>query len=652
MKKRGIFFMVLVLCIMPIFADQGYTDLGTAGVLEIVEEKLSDAQVNTASTVTVITKEQIETLKPESTMDLLNTALGVTGTTYGGLGTEQHAQIRGASSAETLVYLDGTLITSAHNEIVDLNTIPVNMIDHIEIIKSGAGNLTRTSAVGGIINIITKKGESSDTPWTVSLENGSYLPEKYVSEGTTKQNWRGLVDSQKLDLTYSHASDTWKVLANAGGVYADNGYTYLATNTATTRSLRTNSALYGFHGGMNLDGTIGENITLSSHNLGSYQKVGVSGTTSYPTPKAYQKDTFLSTANTAVFSNLDFLGMNKVNANVGFSYGKTYYSNEGSSEESTHNKYMGNASAEEFWNFGETASLTAGEAVDFNYLDSTNAGQHTRVVPQLYTNGAIYLDKGAISLHPMVNISYVSDKNIISPNASLGAIFTLTPTMSITANAGYAERLPTFYDMYFQDAWGYMIGNENLKTEKGLNGEVGFSFKGEVLSYTGTGFVRDIFDQIAWEAVDPSNPYGAWTAKNNSHAFYAGTEQTISVAVMKGLTISAGYLFNRGFDLANHSLAETYEINYNRRHTIKGSISYTSGQVTAMMNAEYLSPYYYSNSKIDKSDSFVVNANIEIKVLKTLDLYLAIDNLFNAVKYSSSYPCAGTKIRIGGNWKF
>jgi outer membrane receptor protein involved in Fe transport len=74
--------------------------------------------------------------------------------------------------------------------------------------------------------------------------------------------------------------------------------------------------------------------------------------------------------------------------------------------------------------------------------------------------------------------------------------------------------------------------------------------------------------------------------------------------------------------------------------------------VTAMMNAEYLSPYYYSNSKIDKSDSFVVNANIGIKVLKTLDLYLAIDNLFNAVKYSSSYPCAGTKIRIGGNWKF
>jgi vitamin B12 transporter len=78
MKKRG-FFFVLVLALsatLAFAATEQYTDLGTAQPLEVTEEKLSDAQANTASTVTVITSEQIAAYNAESTADLIGNATG------------------------------------------------------------------------------------------------------------------------------------------------------------------------------------------------------------------------------------------------------------------------------------------------------------------------------------------------------------------------------------------------------------------------------------------------------------------------------------------------------------------------------------------------------------------------------------------------
>ena len=72
MKKRGFFFVALGLtaATMAYAADQNYTDLGTAQTLEVTEDKLSDAQVNTGSYVTVITNKQIATYHAE-TLDKL-----------------------------------------------------------------------------------------------------------------------------------------------------------------------------------------------------------------------------------------------------------------------------------------------------------------------------------------------------------------------------------------------------------------------------------------------------------------------------------------------------------------------------------------------------------------------------------------------------
>jgi outer membrane cobalamin receptor len=76
------------------------------------------------------------------------------------------------------VYLDGELLNTEHQGTVDLTTIPVSAIDHIEIIKNGTGNLGKAVAFGGIVNIVTKKATEDKPTTTISFENGRSFPRR------------------------------------------------------------------------------------------------------------------------------------------------------------------------------------------------------------------------------------------------------------------------------------------------------------------------------------------------------------------------------------------------------------------------------------------------------------------------------------------
>ncbi|HAF86297.1 MAG TPA: TonB-dependent receptor, partial [Sphaerochaeta sp.] len=180
MKKRGIFSLVVLLALSNLFAAQTTTtDIGTAYELVISDVAPAQAETNNASSVSVITRAQIEAYNAQSTGELVNKAIGTNFNSYGSLGALQTVVIRGASASKNLIFLDGVLLSSAHDGSVDLSIIPVDTIERIEIIKSGSGNLGRTNAIGGMINIITKQGKATETPFSVTVENGSFLPEAY-----------------------------------------------------------------------------------------------------------------------------------------------------------------------------------------------------------------------------------------------------------------------------------------------------------------------------------------------------------------------------------------------------------------------------------------------------------------------------------------
>ena len=110
MQKRGIFSLVLLLALSNLFAAQDITDLGTAYELVIAETSLAEAETNTASSVSVITKEQIAVYKAQTTAELVGKAIGVSFNSVGSMGSLQNIVIRGATSSKNLKYMDGDLL--------------------------------------------------------------------------------------------------------------------------------------------------------------------------------------------------------------------------------------------------------------------------------------------------------------------------------------------------------------------------------------------------------------------------------------------------------------------------------------------------------------------------------------------------------------
>lgn len=130
--------------------------------------------------VTVITRTQIEQSKAQSTVDLLRTEVGVLVRDFTGSGKTVSVDIRGFGETgplNTLVLVDGRRVNEVDLSGVDWTQIPLNQIERIEILRGPGSVLYGDNAVGGVINIITKKPEK---PFSVQGEvvRGSYLYHK------------------------------------------------------------------------------------------------------------------------------------------------------------------------------------------------------------------------------------------------------------------------------------------------------------------------------------------------------------------------------------------------------------------------------------------------------------------------------------------
>ena len=111
------------------------------------------------SDVSVITHEEIETAGQSTIEQLLSRQPGVQYQSNGGPGTTSGVFIRGASPKQSIVLIDGQRISSATSGDTALSRIPLSQIDRIEILRGPASSLYGADAVGGVIQIFTKRGE-------------------------------------------------------------------------------------------------------------------------------------------------------------------------------------------------------------------------------------------------------------------------------------------------------------------------------------------------------------------------------------------------------------------------------------------------------------------------------------------------------------
>lgn len=119
-----------------------------------------------------ITREEIENSGQSSLPDLLQQQRGIQISNNGGAGNISSVYLRGASNAQSLVIIDGVKIDSTTGGAI-WNAIPLSLIDHIEIIYGPQSTFYGSDAMGGVVQIFTKKG-SGTTQFEATAGYGGY----------------------------------------------------------------------------------------------------------------------------------------------------------------------------------------------------------------------------------------------------------------------------------------------------------------------------------------------------------------------------------------------------------------------------------------------------------------------------------------------
>ena len=108
--------------------------------------------------VTVIDAQAIARSGAQDLASLLSREPGVEIVRNGGPGATSGVFLRGANAAQTLVLIDGMRVASASSGATALEAIPLDQIDHIEILRGPATSLYGADAIGGVVQVFTRSG--------------------------------------------------------------------------------------------------------------------------------------------------------------------------------------------------------------------------------------------------------------------------------------------------------------------------------------------------------------------------------------------------------------------------------------------------------------------------------------------------------------
>ncbi len=128
-----------------------------------------------ASSVTVITKEELEQAKKMTVLEALQEVLGVAIIQNGPAGGAASVFLRGANSEHTLILMDGVELNDpiSPSRSFDLAHLTLENIERIEILRGPQSTLYGSDALGGVVNIISKKGQGKPK-LSLSSVGGSY----------------------------------------------------------------------------------------------------------------------------------------------------------------------------------------------------------------------------------------------------------------------------------------------------------------------------------------------------------------------------------------------------------------------------------------------------------------------------------------------
>lgn len=153
-------------------SDKALEDEEALDRIVVTASRTARTQDQTLAAITVIDRSEIERLQPQSLHELLAGRAGVSLANNGGPGKATSLFLRGTESDHTLVLVDGIKLGSATSGSAALQDIPTEQIERIEIVRGPFSSLYGSEALGGVIQIFTRRPQGAFAP-NASVSIGS-----------------------------------------------------------------------------------------------------------------------------------------------------------------------------------------------------------------------------------------------------------------------------------------------------------------------------------------------------------------------------------------------------------------------------------------------------------------------------------------------
>lgn len=585
----------------------------------------SDAEIPAATQT--FTEEQIEQTGADNLQvalqyldGVIDAGMGPNGTSVSSMTTKN--VIRGVSNG-TVVMINGTPINWRTN--YNLENIPTSAVERVEVVRGGGAVLYGSQATGGVINIITKKtlpnevkvglGNKGRQEYAVTANAGNlsiaYTYNKwgklgYVSssDSSIKPDKTRVPVEMKQRFFGSEKNDflaTYKLNDHADFLYNHNesasrwAYTYTGITDPDYEDMNDHPRYirryendkdflqFNFH---NLDGISGHVFynynTLKTHGTDYYSSTGKK----YASPKAVRGQEKNKTYGYDVQKVWD--GNPDQTFLIGTSLVRETFENE------TSDTGRNIISAFGSWE----RNLTAKDVL-------TLSGRGT------WTTGGI--------------------QNFHNFSGQAQYLHKLDNTQSLYASVGQSFVLPTFSQMYSREQAGgisNIIGNPDLKPQKGLHYEAGWKKEETNRQYKVALFIEKIDDNISY-----SGTSGRWYAINEDFKNH-GIEASIRGQEDNGFTWHAGLTWQdpKSKQTTEKTSAKRYWDRSYGRILLTGGVGYEKEKWTTALNFSYLADRVQSPLAAHSHSVkpyLLTSMTVKYSPNKSSDIMLAIDNLLN-----------------------
>ncbi|MCK4245491.1 MAG: TonB-dependent receptor [Candidatus Omnitrophica bacterium] len=577
--------------------------------------------------VTIVTKEEIERAGATDLGEALEKVGGIKISDYGVMGAATGISIRGSTSGQVLVLIDGRPTALPSLGTTNLSLYPVDNIERIEVVRGPYSSLYGADAFGGVVNIITKDA-----------------PEKPTTEFDLSY---GTFNTQIYQLSHGAKRGKFGYFVTAGKNKSDGD--------------RENSACDSKHFTTKLSYDINEDAKINLSLGYLYQSLDVPGSLSWSSPNAHQDD---EKEWADLTYNLRLGERSDIMAKLFFSrHWSEYKDPDIFSDSETEINQVGLELQQNFL-LNEMNLLTYGVAYKRDEVEVDDKINDTSMIDggkELSTTG-IYLQDEIkfealpLTLVPGVRYDAPSDyEKRVSPKMS--ALYRLKEKTNIRASVGQAYRAPTVDDLYWYEDWGWgmgCFGNPDLKPEKSTSWDLGVEhqFNEKVLART-TYFRSEIEDLITW-AETPAGSF-CYVATNVDKALIQGVEAESKFQFTPEIFASLSYTYT---DAKNKG--ETYKdkyLRYRPEDKVDCTIGYKNEKgFKASISVEYIGSTYsdQENTETNKLDGYpLLSARISKTIGKYAEVYLVGKNLTDEeYQVYRDYPMPGMSVTGGIKIKF